>query len=260
MAADDFDKLVLHAGAGIFSNLPDTNRLGSFANNNPVSTQTPNYTTAFGAPPPLTNGVPTKTQQVFVNAPLVSLSGITAQLMPTPFYKTPQTYEWSLSVQSQLAKDWGVEIAYVGSHGLHEDYEHQYGNQPKPGMEICSPAARGRISALSITTTTWDIQITNRSMARSRRGFRMDSKNYSFRIPLQGIWILRAAMWATRLDRRMTTIPRWITDCPMRMLVILCRQPHLSIAFRQRAKIRSERALCEFVGRRMGSQRDHYRS
>ncbi len=133
------DKLVIHAGAGIFSNLPDTNRLGSFANNNPVSTQTPNYTTAFGAPPPLTNGVPTKTQQVFVNAPLVSLSGVTAQLMPSPFYRTPQTYEWSLSVQSQLAKNWGAEIAYVGNHGLHEDYEHQYGNQPKPGIGDLQP-------------------------------------------------------------------------------------------------------------------------
>lgn len=133
------DKLVIHAGAGIFSNLPDTNRLGSFANNNPVSTQTPNYTTAFGAPPPLTNGVPTTTQQVFVNAPLVSLSGVTAQLMPTPFYRTSQAYEWSLSVQSQLAKSWGAEIAYVGNHGLHEDYEHQYGNQPKPGIGDLQP-------------------------------------------------------------------------------------------------------------------------
>ncbi len=32
--------------------------MGSFANNNPVFTQTPNYVTAVGAPPPLTNGVP----------------------------------------------------------------------------------------------------------------------------------------------------------------------------------------------------------
>ncbi len=35
------NKLVVHAGAGIFSNLSDTNRLGSFVNNNPVSTKTP---------------------------------------------------------------------------------------------------------------------------------------------------------------------------------------------------------------------------
>jgi hypothetical protein len=128
------DRLVLHAGAGIFMDLPNTNRMGSFANNNPVSTQTPNFVTAFGGPPPLTNGVPTRTQQTFVNAPLVSLSGITSQLMPSPFYKTPEAYEWSLSVQSQLAKQWGAEVAYVGNRGLHLDYLHNLGNQPQPGV------------------------------------------------------------------------------------------------------------------------------
>lgn len=133
------DKLVIHAGAGIFNNLPDTNRMGSFANNNPVSTQTPNYITAFGAPPPLTNGVPTTTQQAFANAASVSLSGITSQLMPSPFYKTPETYEWSLSLQSQLAKEWGAEVAYVGSRGVHLDYMYNTGNQPKPGTGDLQP-------------------------------------------------------------------------------------------------------------------------
>jgi hypothetical protein len=133
------NRLVLHAGAGIFMDLPDTNRMGSFANNNPVFTQTPNYVTAFGAPPPLTNGVPTTTQQTFTNAPLVSLSGITSQLMPSPFYKTPETYEWSLSVQSQLAKEWGAEVAYVGNRGVHLDYMHNLGNQPQPGVGDLQP-------------------------------------------------------------------------------------------------------------------------
>jgi hypothetical protein len=135
----NFDKLVVHAGVGIFMDLPDTNRMGSFANNNPVFTQTPNYVTAFGAPPPLTNGVPTKTQQTFVNAPLVSLSGITSQVMPSPFYKTPETYEWSLSLQYQLAKEWGAEVAYVGNRGLHLDYMHNLGNQPLPGAGDLQP-------------------------------------------------------------------------------------------------------------------------
>lgn len=133
------EKLVVHAGFGIFSNLPNTNRLGSFANNNPVSTQTPNFITAFGNPPPLTNGIPTKTQQTFVNAPLVSLAGITAQLMPSPFYRTGQAYEWSFSLQSQLAKTLGAEIAYVASRSLHLDYEHQYDNQPVPGVGDLQP-------------------------------------------------------------------------------------------------------------------------
>lgn len=133
------DKLVIHAGAGIFMDLPDTNRMGSFANNNPVFTQTPNYVTAFGAPPPLTNGQPTTTQNVFLNAPSVSLTGITSQLMPSPFYKTPETYEWSLSVQYQLAPTWGTEVAYIGNRGLHLDYMFNTGNQPKPGTGDLQP-------------------------------------------------------------------------------------------------------------------------
>jgi Carboxypeptidase regulatory-like domain len=133
------DKLVVHAGAGLFSNLSDTNRLGSFVNNNPVSTKTPTYQTAFGSPPPLTNGVPTTTRNVFLNAPSASLTDISAQYMPTPFYRTPQIYEWSLSLQSQLAKTWGTEIAYVANRGIHEDYEHQYGNQPVPGVGDLQP-------------------------------------------------------------------------------------------------------------------------
>ena len=133
------DKLVVHAGAGIFNDLSDTNRMGSFANNNPVSTQTPTYVTAFGAPPPVTNGVPTTTQQIFANAPSVSLSGINSQLMPSPFYKTPEAYEWSLSVQTQFAKEWGAELAYVGNRGLHLDYIHQPGNQAEPGVGDLQP-------------------------------------------------------------------------------------------------------------------------
>lgn len=133
------EKLVIHIGAGIFMDLPDTNRMGSFANNNPVFTQTPNYVTPFGDPPPITNGAPTTTQQVFVNAPAVSLIGITSQLMPSPFYKTPETYEWSLSAQYQLAKEWGTEVAYVGNRGLHLDYMYNTGNQPTPGVGNLQP-------------------------------------------------------------------------------------------------------------------------
>ena len=63
---------------------------GLVSNNNPVSTQTPVYDTALGAPPPLTNGVPTTTQQIFLNAPSVSLSNITAQLsLRAPSANTP---------------------------------------------------------------------------------------------------------------------------------------------------------------------------
>jgi hypothetical protein len=59
--------------------------------------------------------------------------------MPSPFYKTPETYEWSLSVQYQLARQWGSEVAYIGNRGLHLDYMFNTGNQPKPGVGDLQP-------------------------------------------------------------------------------------------------------------------------
>jgi len=133
------DKLVVHAGAGVFNDLPITNLIGSYVNNNPVSTQSPAYNTAVGSPPPLTNGVPTTTQIMFANATSVPLSQILSQLMPTPFYHTPTIYEWSVSVQSQLVQNWALEVGYVGNRGVHVDNAHQWGNQAVPGVGDLQP-------------------------------------------------------------------------------------------------------------------------
>ena len=128
------DRIVIHAGAGIFYDTTSTNPLGSFANNNPVSTRTPTYNTAFGAPPPTVNGAATTTADIFLDAPSVPLSQIRAQLMPSPFYHSPTTFSWSMSVQSQLAQNLALEVGYVGNRGDHLDNLHQNGNQPKPGL------------------------------------------------------------------------------------------------------------------------------
>jgi hypothetical protein len=133
------DKFIIHTGAGIFNDLPITNLIGSYVNNNPVFTRTPTYNTAFGSPPPLTNGVPTTTETMFANAASAPLSQITSQLMPTPFYATPTVYEWSFSVQSQLAQNWAFEAAYVGNKGVHLDNAHEWGNQPTPGVGDLQP-------------------------------------------------------------------------------------------------------------------------
>jgi len=127
------DRLVVHAGFGIFLDLPLTNQLGAANNNNPISTQSPTYNTSFGAPPPLTNGIPTRTQQIFVSANTPTLAQSTSQLMPSPFYHTPTVFEWSLSVQTQLGANWALETAYIGNRGDHLDFLHLTGNQPAPG-------------------------------------------------------------------------------------------------------------------------------
>jgi len=126
--------VVLHAGAGLFNDLPVTNLISSFVNNNPVNTRTPTYQPPGSAPPPLTNGVPTTTETMFANAPAIGLAQAYSQLMPTPFYHTPTEYEWSASVQSQLAQNWALEVGYVGNRGVHLDYIHLLGNQAAPGL------------------------------------------------------------------------------------------------------------------------------
>ncbi len=133
------DRFVVHAGAGIFGDLPLTNQLGASVNNNPISTQSPTYNTSFGAPPPLTNGIPTTTQQMFVNVNTPTLAQVMSLLNPSPFYHTPTVFEWSFSVQTQIAANWAVETAYLGNHGEHQDILHLTANQAVPGVGPLQP-------------------------------------------------------------------------------------------------------------------------
>lgn len=135
----DSGKVVLHAGGGLFNDLPITNLISSFVNNNPVNTRTPTYEPPGGSPPPLTNGVPTTTETMFANAPDIGLAQAYSQLMPTPFYHTPTVYEWSASVQTQLAENWALEVGYIGNRGVHLDYIHLLGNQAAPGVGDYQP-------------------------------------------------------------------------------------------------------------------------
>src|SRR5579859_7147101 len=111
----DSDRFIFHAGGGVFNDLPHSNIQGSYVNNNPVFTQPPTDNTAFGSPPPLTNGAPTTTETMFANSAFVPLAQITAELMPSPFYRTPTVYEWSASIQSQLTQNWHWRLVTLGT-------------------------------------------------------------------------------------------------------------------------------------------------
>jgi len=127
------NKLILHVGGGIFTDLSLTNQLAG-ANANPITVVTPVYDTNFGAPPPQTGGIATTTEQVFMHSTTPTLAEVNAATQPSPFYHTPTLYEWSMSVQTQLADDWAIEAAYLGNRGVHLDFLHETGNQPKPGV------------------------------------------------------------------------------------------------------------------------------
>ena len=134
------NKFVIHTGGGIFYDLPETNQLVAYNNNNPVDSQTLNYSPAAGAPPPLTNGAPTTTGTMFAAAGAAgSVSSATGQLMALPFYHTPPVYEWSFTVDSQFAQNWALEVGYIGNRGVHLGTYYSPGNQAKPGVGDLGP-------------------------------------------------------------------------------------------------------------------------
>src|SRR5262249_10281987 len=67
------------------------------------------------------------------------LSQILGELFPSPFYQTPTVYEWSATIQSQLAQNWALEVGYAGNHGAHMDRIHLFGNQARPGIGDLQP-------------------------------------------------------------------------------------------------------------------------
>jgi len=170
------DRLILHAGVGAFFDLPVSNPLGSYVNNNPISTQTPTYSQPFGAPPPTNGGHTVTTANIFLASTTPNLSQISSQMLPSPFYHTPTIWEWSGSVQAQILKNTAVEVAYIGNRGYHEDFNHQAGNQAKPNTatsQAALQAFRPWPDFNQITYDTYDaysnyngltVKVTQRSM------------------------------------------------------------------------------------------------
>jgi hypothetical protein len=133
------DKLIVRGGYGIFYDLANFNNQ-HFVDNNPVFSPSQLYQTAVGSPPPLTNGVPTTTANIFAGGGGVPhLSDQFVSLYVSPNYKAPYFQQWSFGISSQLSTNWALDVNYIGTRGLRLGNLHIYGNQPYPGVEALQP-------------------------------------------------------------------------------------------------------------------------
>jgi hypothetical protein len=132
------DKLVVRTGYGIFYDLANLNTK-EFVSGNPVFAPTQLFNTAVGSPPPQANGAPITTAYVFALGQVPLLNDQYSALWLDPHYVTPRVQEWSFGIESQLARDWGLEVNYVGTAAHHLDNIHLFGNQPVPGTGDYQP-------------------------------------------------------------------------------------------------------------------------
>ena len=114
-------KTSLRGGAGVFY---DSRMMAGFMN--AVTTNTPFSPTVSITTPPgpfsnpylgITNPFPEPVpipKNVAFPLPVVVVS-----LNPSGVYQVPVTYNWNLTVERQIAKDWMAHISYVGSHSSH---------------------------------------------------------------------------------------------------------------------------------------------
>jgi len=128
------DRAVLHAGAGLFGDVPNSNPFMTPGTNSPVTALTPVVQNPFGSPLPAVNGAPMTTEDMFAAQTTINISQSASLLNASPFYKMPTVAEWSFGVESQLAANWGLSVYYIGNSSWHLDNLHLFFNQPKPGV------------------------------------------------------------------------------------------------------------------------------
>ena len=127
------DKFVIRTGYGVFYDLSNLN-VKEFVSGNPVFAPTQIFNTSFGDPPPTLNSAPVTTANAFATGTVPLLNQQYAALWVTPNFVTPRVQEWSFGIESQLSRDYAIEVDYVGTTAHHLDALHLFGNQPEPGV------------------------------------------------------------------------------------------------------------------------------
>lgn len=125
------DRIVLRAGAGVFTDLPNFNNQ-HFVNNNPINGTSILYNAPGAAPPEVVNGAVVTSQNVLAAGGTPPLSEQFISLYVSPHYKDPQVVEWSFGIQSQLTRNLALETDWVANKAYYLGYLHLPGNQPAP--------------------------------------------------------------------------------------------------------------------------------
>jgi Carboxypeptidase regulatory-like domain len=147
-------KYVVRSGFGVFFDMPNTNS-STFGYYNPISAPALGFNTTFGAPPTMTGGSITTTENVLGSQTVPPLINQVLGLNPFLDYVYPTVYEWSLGVESQLTQSTALDVEYIGNHGIHLDDLRRNYNQPLPGVGDLQPRRPypdfGIINAVTLT-------------------------------------------------------------------------------------------------------------
>ena len=119
-------KLVVRTGAGMFYNTPESELTLQFLGAPPYGAQIVSYySTDMTQPyqsslinPLATNPFPLKTAKPGDNVDFTVFAPIYLARMD-PNFRTPYAFQYDFELQYQLARDWALDAAYVGSEGHH---------------------------------------------------------------------------------------------------------------------------------------------
>ena len=185
-------KTSVRGGAGMFY---DSRMMAGFMN--AVTTNTPFSPTVSITTPqgPFSNPYQGITNPFPTPVPIPKtvafpLPVIVVGLDPSGNYKVPVTYNWDLTVERQIAKDWMAHISYVGSHSTHVATSLQ--ENPAvftPGSTLGTDARR---TFKNFSGITLDSQAVNGHYHSLQTGF---EKRLS-----QGFTILANYTWSKALD------------------------------------------------------------
>ncbi len=155
-------KVVVRGGGGYFYELVNGQGLAGFGNAEPYATVSQtnsiystlqNETTAptlLPGPPGTFGWAPR-----YVNPATPSQNSNLSLGIISPNYTTPVTYEWNLDTQYQFAPNWVLDVAYVGTHGIHQITDSIIGNNAEtPYNTPLLASAANPIVADGTTITT----------------------------------------------------------------------------------------------------------